>query len=179
MDAIVEHVAQNVQPGDCVVILSSGAFGGIHEKLLYRLGDPILPARSEHMERVRHLLAGVGLPPKYMTDDRAGDVLVVADESGIVGCVALEAQDDAAVLHSLAVVPERRGGGLGWMLAETVVERARAAGVQRLYLLTESASDFFAEKLGFHKIERSSVDHKIALTRHFKESAGVAMRLDL
>ena len=37
-DSIVAHVAQNVQGGDVVVVFSNGGFGGIHAKLLARLG---------------------------------------------------------------------------------------------------------------------------------------------
>ena len=37
-DAIVSHLAQNVQGGDVVVVFSNGGFGGIHGKLLARLG---------------------------------------------------------------------------------------------------------------------------------------------
>jgi UDP-N-acetylmuramate: L-alanyl-gamma-D-glutamyl-meso-diaminopimelate ligase len=37
-DAIVAHVAKNVQGGDVVVVFSNGGFGGIHGKLLTRLG---------------------------------------------------------------------------------------------------------------------------------------------
>ena len=37
-DAIVAHIAKNVQGGDVVVVFSNGGFGGIHGKLLARLG---------------------------------------------------------------------------------------------------------------------------------------------
>ncbi|MGA2853743.1 MAG: UDP-N-acetylmuramate:L-alanyl-gamma-D-glutamyl-meso-diaminopimelate ligase [Verrucomicrobiota bacterium] len=37
-DAIVNHIAKNVQGGDVVVLFSNGGFGGIHGKLLERLG---------------------------------------------------------------------------------------------------------------------------------------------
>jgi UDP-N-acetylmuramate: L-alanyl-gamma-D-glutamyl-meso-diaminopimelate ligase len=37
-DAIVSHLAQNAQGGDVVVVFSNGGFGGIHNKLLGRLG---------------------------------------------------------------------------------------------------------------------------------------------
>ncbi|MFO1500465.1 MAG: UDP-N-acetylmuramate:L-alanyl-gamma-D-glutamyl-meso-diaminopimelate ligase [Verrucomicrobiota bacterium] len=36
--AIVEHVAKNANGGDVVCVFSNGGFGGIHEKLLQRLG---------------------------------------------------------------------------------------------------------------------------------------------
>ena len=37
-DSIVAHVAKNAQGGDIVVVFSNGGFGGIHGKLLERLG---------------------------------------------------------------------------------------------------------------------------------------------
>jgi UDP-N-acetylmuramate: L-alanyl-gamma-D-glutamyl-meso-diaminopimelate ligase len=37
-DAIVNHIGQHVQGGDVVVVFSNGGFGGIHGKLLQRLG---------------------------------------------------------------------------------------------------------------------------------------------
>ncbi len=181
VDDIVAHVVERVQPGDCVVVFSSGEFGGVHDKLLERLGDPITPARPEQMARVREILKAAGLRGHDLADERAGDVLVVADETGIVGCVTVETYDEAATLRSLAVTPERRGRGLGWMLADAAVQRAREAGARRLYLLTEHATDFFAEKLGFKAIDRAMVDPDVAASAHFIESArgAVAMKLDL
>jgi len=38
VDSIVGHVAKNVQGGEIVVVFSNGGFGGIHGKLLERLG---------------------------------------------------------------------------------------------------------------------------------------------
>jgi UDP-N-acetylmuramate: L-alanyl-gamma-D-glutamyl-meso-diaminopimelate ligase len=37
-DAIVAHLAKTVQGGDIIVVFSNGGFGGIHGKLLARLG---------------------------------------------------------------------------------------------------------------------------------------------
>lgn len=181
VDSIVNHVSERVKPGDTIVVFSSGDFGGIHKKLLYRLGDPIMPARSEDMPRVRAILGEIGLISADLTDDRFGDVLVVVDETGIVGCVAVEIFDEAAILRSLAVTLERRGQGIGWMLADSAVAKARASGVRRMYLLTEHASDFFAEKFGFNPIDRASVDVTVSESAHFRESAqhATTMRLDL
>jgi UDP-N-acetylmuramate: L-alanyl-gamma-D-glutamyl-meso-diaminopimelate ligase len=38
VDAIVSHVAKGAQGGDVVCAFSNGGFGGIHAKLLDRLG---------------------------------------------------------------------------------------------------------------------------------------------
>jgi UDP-N-acetylmuramate: L-alanyl-gamma-D-glutamyl-meso-diaminopimelate ligase len=37
-DAIVEHLGRETQGGDVVCVFSNGGFGGIHGKLLTRLG---------------------------------------------------------------------------------------------------------------------------------------------
>jgi UDP-N-acetylmuramate: L-alanyl-gamma-D-glutamyl-meso-diaminopimelate ligase len=38
--SIVERLAQNAAPGDTIAVLSNGAFGGIHPKLLDALARP-------------------------------------------------------------------------------------------------------------------------------------------
>ena len=37
-DGIVERIANEARPGDVIALLSNGAFGGIHERLLEELG---------------------------------------------------------------------------------------------------------------------------------------------
>jgi len=37
-DAIVKHIGEHARGGDVVVVFSNGGFGGIHGKLLQRLG---------------------------------------------------------------------------------------------------------------------------------------------
>jgi len=39
IDALVEAVASEARPGDLVLAMSNGAFGGVHEKLLQRLAE--------------------------------------------------------------------------------------------------------------------------------------------
>ncbi len=38
VDAIVEHVGRDARPGDVVAVFSNGGFGGIHDRLLARMG---------------------------------------------------------------------------------------------------------------------------------------------
>jgi len=38
IDTLVEMVAKKAQPGDSILVMSNGGFGGIHQKLLERLG---------------------------------------------------------------------------------------------------------------------------------------------
>jgi UDP-N-acetylmuramate: L-alanyl-gamma-D-glutamyl-meso-diaminopimelate ligase len=40
IDEIVRTIVEEHRPGDVVVIMSNGGFGGIHKKLLSALGSP-------------------------------------------------------------------------------------------------------------------------------------------
>jgi N-acetylglutamate synthase-like GNAT family acetyltransferase len=68
------------------------------------------------------------------------------------------------------------------MLADMAVSQARWRGVRRIYLLTQSAADFFAAKFGFRVVDRTTVGKQVATSETFANPSGagqVAMRLDL
>ena len=56
----------------------------------------------------------------------------------------------------MAVADTHRGHGVGEMLVETLLTSARDMGITHVYLLTETAGDYFP-KFGFETVERSSV----------------------
>ncbi len=167
VEKVVEQVASTAAAGDTVVVMTSGGFEGIHDRLLSRLGDAVVSARQGDLPGVQTLLARTQL--KYPdVESHLGDLLVLRDGNGQVnGCVSIELYDEAGLLRALATAPERRGMGIGWMLADAAVNRARARGCRRIFLLTENASDFFAEKLGFKKVDRAMVDASVLESSQF------------
>jgi UDP-N-acetylmuramate: L-alanyl-gamma-D-glutamyl-meso-diaminopimelate ligase len=168
-EATAEHIASRAAPGDTVVIMSSGDYGGLHDKLLTRLGDPVRPARAEDRPKLSQLLNRVGFNhPVFDQFWPFYQVIPAADHQSINGCVAIERVEDVALLRMLAVAPERRGEGLGYMLVETATNKARADGVQRLYLVTDGAQGFFGEKLGFEAIDRKDVDSVLQSTVEYQ-----------
>jgi UDP-N-acetylmuramate: L-alanyl-gamma-D-glutamyl-meso-diaminopimelate ligase len=182
VNMIVKQLAESAAPGDVVCVLSSGSFDGLHDKLLDEIGDAMKPARREDMTSVRKVLADVGLDDEPARDEQFPAFFVLTNERGVVGSVALEVLNDDAILRALAVDPTDRGAGYGWMLADMAISQARWRGVRRIYLLTETASDFFAAKFGFRVVDRSTLSKPVAASETFTapNSAGlVAMRLDL
>ena len=182
VDDIASHIASSARPGDVVAVLSSGAFDGLHSKLLDALGDAVRTAKPRDMRFVRQLAAEHGWPEDLFTDDMFGSFYVLHNETGFVGCVALEVYGEAAILRSLVIMKKARGVGYGWLLADTAVQVARHRGVKRIYLLTRHAGDFFAAKLGFRVVDVSTVSHAVANSPTFqrqRDSGAVAMRLDL
>jgi UDP-N-acetylmuramate: L-alanyl-gamma-D-glutamyl-meso-diaminopimelate ligase len=181
VDKIVEQVAKGAAAGDTVVVMSSGGFGGIHDKLLARLGDAVVPGRPEDVAGVKSIFAHTGLSFPDL-DQHVGDLLVLRDPQGnVVACVTLELYDDAGVLRALATLPERRGEGIGWMLADAALNRARTRGCRRVYIVTENASDFFAEKFGFRTVARELVDEAVLASSVFRihGPSAITMVLDL
>ena len=182
VENIIKHLAENAAPGDVVCVLSSGSFENLHDRLLDAIGDPMRPAQRTDMTRVRELLGKAGLDDEPARDDQAGAFYVLDNEDGTQGTVALEVLGDDAILRALAVHPEQRGAGYGWMLADMAVSQARWRGVRRIYLLTAAASDFFAAKFGFRVVDRSTVAKAVGNHETFSRPSSaqlVAMRLDL
>jgi UDP-N-acetylmuramate: L-alanyl-gamma-D-glutamyl-meso-diaminopimelate ligase len=187
VDATVAHIAERASPGDTVLVMTSGDYGGLHDKLLARLGDAVMPARGEHKVKIAHLLDRVGMLHPVL-DQFWPSYLVIqgehteAPDDPLVGCVAVENVGDVALLRMLAVAPERRGEGLGFVLVEAATERARAQGVKQLYLVTDGAQGYFGEKLGFAAIDRKDVDPGIAQTAEYqlaRSKSATWMRKDL
>lgn len=182
VDEIVEHVVDQARPGDVVVVFSSGAFDGLHGKLLAGLGDAIVGATPAAMAPITSLLAELDLDHEDLGAEDHDDFMILENERGFVGCIGLEVFGEEAVIRGLAVKPDERGGGYGWMLADAAIARARFRGVRRLYLMTARASDFFAAKHGFRVVELSTVSPEVVASTTFtsdRNRGSVAMRLDL
>lgn len=179
INKMVDHLTETAAAGDTVVIMSSGSFGGIYDKLLGRLGDPVVPAKSSDVPAVRALLSQVKLAYPDV-EDRVNDLLVIRDPVlKIAACVSMELYRDAGVLRALVTAPERRGEGLGWMMAAAALERARSRGLRRVFLVTESASDFFAEKFGFQVVSREVIDEAVLASSNFRELSERATTMQL
>jgi phosphinothricin acetyltransferase len=113
-------------------------------------------ARPTDLPALLALLERSGLPPDGLGSHLAA-TLVGRDCDTVVGSAALELYGAAALLRSVAVDSALRGQGLGQQLTWAALDLARRSGVTTVYLLTETASDFF-QRFGFRPIERSAVD---------------------
>jgi amino-acid N-acetyltransferase len=128
----------------------------------WRLGPPT----AEDWPALRSLLADADLPAEGVGPGN-GRFLVAADAGGRVwGGVGLEGRAPDVLLRSLVVNPAVRGSGLGGKLLEAAEGMAESAGVQRLYLLTTTAADFF-ETRGYRRIARGEAPAAVLATDEF------------
>jgi len=165
VESLAEAVVEAASPGDTVLMLSSGSFDNLADRLLFGFGDPVTFGAPEDAAAIDALLERYDLPAITAGDDV--ETLVMRSPAGLVGTVSLQSAGDSGFLFGLAVVPERRGQGLGWVLGDGALRRARELGLHRVYLLTNTASDFFAGKLGFTPIPADAVDPAISKRPNF------------
>lgn len=91
------------------------------------------------------------------------------DHDHVIGSAALEVYGAAALLRSVAVAQAHRGRGLGRRLIQAALELGDAHGVRTVYLLTESAADFFG-RLGFRRIPRARAEPAVGASIEFQEA---------
>ena len=105
-------------------------------------------------------------------------VAEASTDGAVVGCGALHVMwEDLAELRTVAVDERRRGAGIGHLIVDELLERSRAVGVSRVFVLTFAVS-FFASH-GFQEISGTPVAHEVyaELLRSYDD--GVAEFLDL
>jgi UDP-N-acetylmuramate: L-alanyl-gamma-D-glutamyl-meso-diaminopimelate ligase len=170
VDALGAAVLDEAAPGDTIVVLSCGAFGGLTRRILEGLGDPVVFAVDEDRPAIDALVTRYGMPDVRDVDDVESLVIRVAGAAPggpLVGCVNLQLVGEDAYLFGLATAPERRGEGLGWVLADSVLRLAKMLGARAVHLLTNDASDFFANRLGFITLPPEDVPDELRRNSNF------------
>jgi amino-acid N-acetyltransferase len=94
-------------------------------------------------------------------------------DGNIIASGGLEFYPPSALLRSLAVVENQRGKSIGKQIVQDLLERAKQRSVNEVYLLTETAHDFFVQR-GFVDIPRDQVPEEIKLSSEFKSVCPVS-----
>jgi amino-acid N-acetyltransferase len=140
----------------------------------------IRPAAAGEIPAVEALLEGGRLPVDGVRE--MGDLMLVALEGGrIVGSAGLEIYGTAGLLRSVATAESARGRGVGQLLVERALGVARERGLRRVYLLTETAADFFP-RFGFRSVPRGDIDAAVQRSPEFAHlcpASAVAMVYDV
>ena len=123
-------------------------------------------ATSEDTQSIRVLLRNNGLPTSDLISSKP-QFIVACEGETIVAAGALQRFASSVLLRSIAVAPHRRGTGLGRILVENLEQMARAACINRLILLTETAKPFF-EHQGYRVIERDEVPQDVQGSEEFR-----------
>jgi amino-acid N-acetyltransferase len=121
----------------------------------------ITDASRDDLTDVLDLLSLVQLPHDGVAEN-VSHFLVARDESlRLVATIGIERHGVTGLLRSAAVAPEYQGCGIGSRLTENFLERATKNGVERVVLLTSTASEFFARRFGFCETSRTVFDSEL------------------
>jgi arsenite methyltransferase len=115
---------------------------------------------------LRALLEECGLPPMGFADPALRMWAAFAGGE-LVGMAGLEPHGTTGLVRSVATRPAWRGRGVADALVGAVVGAAAAAGMARLWLLTESAEEYFRRR-GFTTVPRAAADPQLAASAEFQ-----------
>jgi len=144
----------------------------------------IRPARTSDVRAIRRLVDTYApdrrlLSKATVTLYEAVPEFVVGELDGeVVGCGAVHVMwEDLAEVRTVAVDPSLRGKGVGSVMLQHLLQRARDLGVSRVFCLTFE-TEFFGRH-GFVEIDGTPVEHDVfeQLLQSYDE--GVAEFLDL
>ena len=144
----------------------------------------IRPAKTSDVKKIRAIVDTYAVERKLLSKEtvtlfESVQEFVVAEVDGeVVGCGALHVLwEDIAEVRTVAVVEQMHGKGVGHLILENILARAKEVGVKKVFCLTFETKFFGSH--GFKEIQGSPVDPEIytQLLRSYDE--GIAEFLDL
>lgn len=142
----------------------------------------ITNASTDDLPEILALLSDVQLPHDGVAEN-VDNFFVARDASAqLVATIGLERHGCTGLLRSAAVAPQYQGCGIGSQLTRRLLEQATSDGVERVVLLTSTASEFFARHFGFCETPRAVFDNELAASSEWtlpRCSSAVCMSLAL
>ena len=144
----------------------------------------IRPAKTSDVKKIRAIVDTYAVERKLLSKEtvtlfESVQEFVVAESDGeVVGCGALHVLwEDIAEVRTVAVVEQMHGKGVGHLILENILARAKEVGVKKVFCLTFETKFFGSH--GFKEIQGAPVEPEIytQLLRSYDE--GIAELLDL
>lgn len=139
----------------------------------------IVPASQNSFSAAIALLKKNNLPTEDL--DSGKQLFVVEEGDEVIATIAVEYDYNNALLRSLSVSEEKRRTGIGAELVRFVEDYVAEQGVQNIFLLTTTASQFFSIR-GYQIVDRSNVPDFIKNTKEYSficASSSILMKKDL
>lgn len=124
--------------------------------------------QKPRLSNVKELLVENQLPTEDLSVNNMEHFFGCGEKENAKGVIGLEIHGEDGLLRSLAVSPIVRGLGCGSALVKKLETHASSIGINHLYLLTDTAEDYF-ERKGYTTIDRDKVSESIKHTREFSD----------
>ena len=118
------------------------------------------------MRDVQRMLQAHNLPTDDLSEVGLIHFFGCGEKTNPKGVIGLEVHGSDGLLRSLAVDSDAQRHGCGSSLYNQLEKHAESIGIKALYLLTETAEDYF-EKKGFKSIARELASDSIKQTKEF------------
>jgi amino-acid N-acetyltransferase len=125
----------------------------------------IKEGNNSHRQSIVTLLQSGHLPVEDLPAD-LDNFFIALDNDNVVGAGGLEKYNNCGLLRSLVVNKDYRNEKIAGKLVRQLEERAKDLGVDCIYLLTETAPDYFTRK-GYEKIKREEVPADLLSSSEF------------
>ncbi|MEP7253548.1 MAG: arsenic resistance N-acetyltransferase ArsN2 [Ginsengibacter sp.] len=125
----------------------------------------IRSAANEDRQSIITLLKEEKLPVEDLPASLA-NFLVASENDKIIGVIGLEKYRSLALLRSMAVSMDYRNNNVASQLVEQLETFAKSSGIKWMYLLTETAEQYF-ERQAYQKVSRESAPKEIQASSEF------------
>ncbi|MSV91972.1 MAG: amino-acid N-acetyltransferase [Actinobacteria bacterium] len=144
----------------------------------------IRPARSTDIKGIRKIIDTYAPQGRLLSKETVTlyesvqEFTVAIENNEVVGCGALHVLwEDLAEVRTVAVAEHLRRNGVGHLILEAIISRARDIGVSRIFCLTFE-TQFFGRH-GFEEIEGTPVEPEVYKQLLHSYDTGIAEFLDL
>ncbi|MEO7214367.1 arsenic resistance N-acetyltransferase ArsN2 [Mucilaginibacter sp.] len=130
-----------------------------------------------YREGVINLLSAEKLPVEDLPAQLDNFVVAIENDM-VIGVAGLELYGDYGLLRSVAVDKNHRGKGIGSGLLARIEEMAISLNLEGIYLLTETAADYFSRK-GYEHIARMDIPEEVKASSEFSHvcpQSAIAMK---
>lgn len=137
----------------------------------------IRQANPADFNGVEKLLLDNKLPAEDINKDLP-NFFVATDKDSIIGAIGFEVYADNGLLRSMVIDTAHRKHGIAAALINELFTDARKKNLKEMYLLTETAADYFTKK-DFQRVERDQVPESLKQSSEFSHvcpSSAIVMK---
>lgn len=144
----------------------------VHQNAVVKMAPRIVKDRTS-LEEISELLRINKLPHQDLQFENSLFITCNDDTNVLVGAGGLELYGGYALLRSVVVDVNYRRSSYGSTIITYLLAQAKGKGVKEVYLLTETAREFFL-KHGFEDIPRDKVPPEIQATSEYSSVCPVS-----
>jgi amino-acid N-acetyltransferase len=124
-----------------------------------------IESAQDYKEQVTAILAAAKLPVIDLPETRDTFIVAIVDNK-VTGVAGMEIFGNYGLLRSVAVEPGYRGMGIAAKLVSRIEALGSLKGLLALYLLTETAPEYFGNK-GYQQLSREQVPADVQRSSEF------------